>query len=207
MRYFIVPAKWLEAMNGQKNQHLKFTISLAQTMAVSKKIFFVVLLAAFLYNIAGYFFVFAFQQAGIRNSIKEMFAEAAPASLTVIKINNTEINNLEWEGSDELRFQGKMYDVVLKKQYGNCMYLYCYSDEKEDHLYASLDTHIKNHVANTGTGKNSKRIFKNCLSDYLIAGVKNNSIFFVSSTQSVIPQNCFCFSLVMEKPSPPPRWV
>ena len=63
------------------------------------------------------------------------------------------VPGLEWEGDDEFRLKGEMYDVVEKKLEGNSMTIRCISDLKETMLLKDYEGAGKNDFGNTANNK------------------------------------------------------
>ena len=170
-----------------------------------KKTISVVLLFIFLYNISGYYLAFTFQQSGIKETVQHTFKETD--DLLVLRILPGEEKNITWNGSDEFSLNGKMYDVAFTKQEGNILYLYCHSDSKENHLFASLNLHIRNNIGFPGSRKNSKNTLKNPLPNFFMNTSKNELSFFVYTLKKEIQCSFHLLSFSIDKPAPPPRLV
>ncbi|MEP7171780.1 MAG: hypothetical protein ABI855_20570 [Bacteroidota bacterium] len=172
-----------------------------------KKIISVVLLFIFLYNISGYYLVFTEQQSEIKESVQNFLEEDDSGNLLLLNISQEDEKNITWNGNDEFSLNGKMYDVAFTKREGNVLRLYCYCDSKEDHLFASLDSHIKNNIDNPVSRKNSKDTLKNSLSDYLPYSTKKEFSFSVCRLKKEIKNNFSLLNFSPDKPSPPPRFA
>ena len=133
----------------------------------------------FLFNLAGYYFVFLGMQHQTRKAMKIKIKQSIPDSqLTLIKINKNENDLLNWlKENKEFKYKENIYDVVRKNTDNNGnTYYYCINDKQEEKLFADLDTHIKNHIAtNSPQNKGSKDIVKNIIKDYFST---NNSLNF-----------------------------
>ena len=170
-----------------------------------KKAIAIALLFIFLYNISGYYFAFGIQILINRFSVEKLLAENNSCNLIVIKISAGEEKKIEWENSGEFRLNGKMYDVAFKKQIGNTLSVYCFQDEKEDHILASLDSQVKKGFDNSYSEKISKNTL-NAPIPLFFTGLNSNKFYFDFSSLTEQIQNKFspCDSFI-DQPFPPPR--
>lgn len=159
----------------------------------------------FLYNISGYYLAFNFWQTSIKDFVQGQIKEKNSEDLILIVLSASEKNSLEWENSNEFRLEGKMYDVAFRKQERNKLYLYCYNDLKEEHLFASLKKHIKNHIDSPASQKNSKTVLKSPVSHFYAIS-EPLKISCQHYTLNVKDQNIFSLeNIFIEFPSPPPK--
>jgi len=172
---------------------------------VLKKSVAAFLIFIFFYNISGYYLVFNFCQTRIKNFVQSQIKEMNSEDLILIVLSASEKNNIQWENNDEFRFKGKMYDVAFRKQENNKLYLYCYNDLREEHLFTSLKRHIKNHIDNSATQKNSKTVLKSPVS-FFYTIPDTLKIFCQHSTINVKDKNIFSLeNIFIEFPFPPPK--
>lgn len=96
-------------------------------------------------------------------------------------------SQLEWEGSDEFRYQGRMYDVVDKHTRNNQLIIHGISDKKETSL---LNTFRK---ANEKQSKHQSNLLTKLLSIQFIpspsvpvvAGKKQERVYTISLSQTL----------------------
>lgn len=148
---------------------------------------------------------FILRQSEIKETVLNSIKESNSDNLLLLNISKEDQKNITWNGNDEFSLNGKMYDVAFSKREGNVLHLYCYSDLKEDHLFAALNSHIKDNIDNPVSGKNSKDNLKNHLPDYLLDGTKNEFSFFVDTLRKEIKYSFSTLDIFIDKPSPPPR--
>jgi hypothetical protein len=170
-----------------------------------KKTFSFVLLSIFLYNISGYYLAFTIQQTEIKETVHKFFEGHKSNGLLLLKISPEEERNIVWTDHNEFRLKDKLYDVAFREHHDNVLYVYCYNDSKEDHLFASLNSHIKNNMDNPVSGKNSKSILKNPLPDFLSGDTKNLFSFFEFTSKKEFNKSFPLLSFSIDKPTPPPR--
>jgi hypothetical protein len=170
-----------------------------------KKVIAVVLLFIFLYNLSGYYFAFSIQKTGNREAVENLIKVNGLNDLLLIKVAAADEKKIEWENSGEFNLNGKMYDVAFKKQAGNILYIYCYQDAKEDHLFASLDLQVKNNIDNTASEKSSKNIVKNPLTDYLANYNSNRFHFIIYSLRHEIKSDFLLPDFFIDTAFHPPK--
>ena len=170
-----------------------------------KKTISVVLLFIFLYNISGYYVTFTVLQSGIKETVQNILKGSDTDNLLLVKISPDDDEKITWNGNDEFSLNGKMYDVAFSKHEGTILYLYCYSDSKEEHLFTSLNSHVKNTIDDPVSGKNSKNTLKNPLPDYFMDFNKTEFSFFVFVLNKEITSRFSLLNFSIDEPSPPPR--
>jgi hypothetical protein len=84
-----------------------------------KKLIVIFLSVCFLLNITGYHIIFYLRQEGIKAEMREairMQTYSGNETDFVFLLNDKQsISQLDWEGDDEFRYNGEMYDVIEKK--------------------------------------------------------------------------------------------
>jgi hypothetical protein len=132
-----------------------------------KRLASILILAAFLFTICGYYPVFKVQQSRIRREIKNLIKGNIPESeLHLLSFTEKGAAQIKWakEGK-EFHYQNHLYDIVkYKKENGSVVY-FCINDTEEEQLFANLDNLVKNQM-DTGHdgGKTIKNILKTALS-------------------------------------------
>jgi hypothetical protein len=123
------------------------------------KIFPFVLIFAIFYNLMGFHLTFEIQQCLIKEEIKEELVGNLPdQALTLIKISSGETSKIDWtEGGKEFRYNGQMFDIVKIKIGSDTTYYYCFNDEKESNLLATLDKLVKDQTDNSQSRMNQKK--------------------------------------------------
>ncbi len=58
--------------------------------------------------------------------------------MVILKISPDEEKDLQRFEDDEVRFKGKMYDIIKETKKGNILYINCINDKKEDNLFEIL---------------------------------------------------------------------
>jgi hypothetical protein len=110
-----------------------------------KKIFAVFVLLILLFNSMGYYFLFELNKYQVQKSIQHHPERKSPA-FCILRIPEPE-NNPSFSRIDkkEIRFQGKMYDIIKEVRNNNTTLFYCIRDTREDNLLAAMKrlTHDK----------------------------------------------------------------
>jgi hypothetical protein len=86
-----------------------------------------------------------YKKAVIRGEVKTMMLnELTEDALEVLTFTSDEAANLKWEHAVEFEFDGRMYDVVEKRQNGESITYVCWPDHKESDLNKQLDELARN---------------------------------------------------------------
>lgn len=100
----------------------------------------ILLLLCMLLQLAGPVGFLEARRVAIRHEMKAAVKQALPADrLTTFLIHPGEESLLEWEGSAEFRYEGRMYDLVRSTAHADGSVTYsCLSDDEETELNARL---------------------------------------------------------------------
>jgi hypothetical protein len=105
-----------------------------------RKIGSILLLLLFLFNSMGLYLIFELNKYLIRQEIKAMVdSNRSHRQITLLRIINPEHNQdfIRIE-SREIRYKGKLYDIIREKKEGDCHLFYCFHDVKEELLIAGF---------------------------------------------------------------------
>ncbi len=144
-----------------------------------KRLFSIVFLVLFSFNIGGFFLFFSIQKFQIRREIKNEIKENLPLS-TLARITITPANKEQvfWEHEKEFRYHGIMYDVVRKEVIDNLKTVYyCITDTQETTLFKKLDTLVARNMEGKKGGAKSLQYFFRFLSN-LYSFNKENMVFY-----------------------------
>lgn len=108
------------------------------------------LFVIFLINSIGCFVYFEVKRKSIRHEIKQSILHKLPDS-QLVKIINSDYNDKE-----EFEKNGIMYDVMRKEVRNGQVILWCFEDKKETELNRSIESLIKNDMANSPIKKTQK---------------------------------------------------
>lgn len=111
-------------------------------------------------------------------------------------------------GKNEIRYDGKLYDIATQTKEGSNIILGVKWDEKEEGLIGELTEHIENLFDNLPTNsKAPKHLLKSFEKDYFSTGktrlsfVSENKMIRANSTNALTP----CSAASIEIHSPPPQ--
>jgi hypothetical protein len=136
------------------------------------RIFSLLLLIIFLYNLGGYFVAFRALQYQVKKEIKTRLKQGVPDSeLELITVSaDPDKHPADFHKIDrhEVKYRGSMYDIVRTEHRGDSIYYHCIKDEDETRLFAGLDGHVKREISlQSASGKQSAKTLKNHIKDYL----------------------------------------
>ena len=175
-----------------------------------RRSFALVFLFLYLYNIAGYLAVFSVLQYRIRTEVKKMIKESVPQSeLIQFAFYTSSLErgdyHLQWTKENEFRHAGSMYDIVRSHISGDSTYFLCVNDVQEDHLFASLDSHVQRHMGDSGlAGKFDS--FKNVFQDSYISRPPQSEVQEPTGKIIVRPLDKYV-SVDRDVPFLPPRFL
>jgi len=120
-----------------------------------KRLFAVLFVSLYLYNIAGYLVVFSVLQHRVRSEVKQMLKARIPDSDFVKFSFHTRAleqhsYSLRWIDDHEFTLDGKLYDVVRSSTVGDSTILLCINDIQEEQLFANLDNHVQRQMGHSG---------------------------------------------------------
>jgi hypothetical protein len=102
-----------------------------------KKLISILLALCFLIHFVGYYAYFAGRLNEIHSQVKRTKSKLPENQLTRLLIPVADQNSYYLE-SDEIEFQGKMYDVVRSARQGNVMVIFAIHDTEEDNLLSFI---------------------------------------------------------------------
>lgn len=188
---------------------LLFNLYLQPNFSIYKlrKAFSILLLFVFLYNLVGYYVVFNMIQFQVKDEVKYLLKHNVPLEdLVLISIENNESSLLTWtKPHKEFRYQGQMYDVVLKEIKGSKTLYSCIHDFKESKLFENLDIHIKNYISHHPEQQNKTKSLLNIMAKLFFLQKNTLSLetySLIKKTHSVYTQNYQSIALDLRYPPP-----
>lgn len=103
-----------------------------------KKLIVTILLSVFAFNFAGFAVLFFAEQHIIYFEMNEKIKEEK--NLETITLSKNEAKQYLCDDDEELNINGKMYDIARQEDKGDKIIFYCINDEKEEHLFAKLES-------------------------------------------------------------------
>jgi hypothetical protein len=104
-----------------------------------KRIVAIILLACLFLTVLGYQIVFRIHLSEIKAEMKQRLRYAPSKDVVVLVLDKEERGKIEWEETQEFRYQNKMYDVIDQHQEGRNLIIRCIPDEKEKALLEAYE--------------------------------------------------------------------
>ncbi len=169
-----------------------------------KKIISVILILLFFYNSLGYIIIYKHQQSIYKAvNIKKIENQIPIDELKVIKITQGEEKYLQYLDEREIRFKGKMYDLVKVEKHSSYKIIYCVPDEAEDVL-----EEIFLHNLKQNSDCDEKEPASNNISLIFISDALPAEIFSFNIRTAELKNETFYiinrYSHISKIPSPPP---
>jgi hypothetical protein len=108
-----------------------------------KNIISVSLLLIFLFHFAGFYVYFIFSLNGIHKQMRNELKATPFEKLQVFSFSKTDFEKKKI-GEDEMKVNGKMYDIARVEENSESITVYCVQDGAEDNLLSFLDQILKN---------------------------------------------------------------
>ena len=151
------------------------------------------LLAAFLFNVLAYHFIFPF----LLDSYKERFVKGKKEKMVthIITISPSNASKINFVHSKEFFYEGRLFDILDKKVENGTTVYYCYLDKEEENA-------AKNHKENE---KRKNAVNVSGLSNYLPVKSIEVSTYTSESLNEFFYSNSLYLSYTKEIPAPPPN--
>lgn len=105
-----------------------------------KRLFSVLFLIVFIWQLAGFFIYFEIERYYVRKDIKRAIKHSLPQNqYKQFNFTNKEFKDLTWINDHEFKMNGRLYDVVKKNKSNVGFSVYCIDDMQETVLFAQLD--------------------------------------------------------------------
>lgn len=167
----------------------------------------ILLLLVIVYHQIAYFIQFKVEQYQIKKEVKKKIMQNIPKNeLTLLSFSicGDEYRNLDWlDGGKEIRYKGRLYDIVKKQEKNGIIKIQCFDDTKEDALFAKLNINIEDYIKTREQSKQSNKGFKNPVKEYVVslAFTLNDRIYY---TNIIWPySNHYTFNPEFQLFSPP----
>ena len=148
-----------------------------------KKFLSGILLATFLFNIIGYYFVLSFKIELNRIAVLKEMSSRKMYSIETKYFSVAEFNKYKTAG-DEILIDNVMYDIVSVKNTGEgTVMVTCFTDKKETRLYTELKAFFEDNFDKDATNdKKSKDNFKTEIKDFSPSYYEPLAVYFKSET-------------------------
>jgi hypothetical protein len=176
--------------------------------AVKKVISFILLVCLF-FNLSGYHLFFYLRKQELKADMKEILRSSLmnkDIQQFILPLNNKGlVADIEWEGKEEFRMNGEMYDVVEKRIEDGKMIIRCISDTKETSLIKDYEKTCKDDFSNFPSRHKSALLLKLVSSLYVSPSV--NDPFFCNIP--LVKYMPICYRIILPIPPdiliPPPK--
>lgn len=133
-----------------------------------RRLFALVFIFLYLYNIVGYLALFSVLQHRVQNEVKNMLkAGVSEKELVQFAFHTPSLDNgtyqVQWIETNEFRYEKNMYDVVHSSTMYDTTYFFCIDDTQEKRLFENLDSHVQREMdgsAQPGKFDPFKDVFK-----------------------------------------------
>jgi hypothetical protein len=163
-----------------------------------------------LFNLCGYYFVFKCDQIRLKNEMKESIRNGSFRDNyeEIAILNPNSDRDFKMTDKGEIRYRGKLYDVISTRISGNYVIFRCINDTKEEQLLSRYDNY-----STWVTGMNSPERSKN--SQAMLYHIIKHALL---NRYSVQPPSAFIVIMYFETVSnfnspsilpdfPPPRFA
>ena len=163
-----------------------------------KRILSLALLFLFLFNVAGYYFLFLMLVPANRNEMRNTLLQHT--SLETIRIHKSKLHTVSFkDGGREILYHGEMYDVKSRSEKGDYILFTCKHDSKETKLLAGLNKYAKSNSSSNTADK--KQNDKNPVKDLFF---HENRIILNESVAFYFPSALCHFTSYLSPVLPPP---
>jgi hypothetical protein len=134
---------------------------------VLKKVTSIFLLSLLLFNVVGYFALFAYEQEQARHIQLQNMPETAFKLVKILASTYVHVENTDFDYPDEqFTVEGRTYNLAKKRILNDSLEIYLLNNVKQDELTAAFNDYIEQNVL-TKSSPTHKTPFKVALKDFL----------------------------------------
>jgi hypothetical protein len=175
-----------------------------------KRVFAIVFVCLYFYNIVGYLVVFSVLQYRVRAEMKQRLKSDVPdAALTRLSFETRsleeDIAGIRWIDRHEFTFQGKLFDIVHSTLVGDSTILLCINDTQEEQLFANLDTHVQREMGHSGEA-NKLDSFKDVFKESYSRCFSPEPLSATHAPFIIVPRSAY-ESIALDVPALPPKFI
>lgn len=143
-------------------------------------------------------------QSSIQHHVERDLIKESLVKLTFLKSDLQ--HQVKWEGDDEFRFNGEMYDVITSEAMNDSINFLCFLDQKEDGFSQQFGQLLDQSTDDdTWDNENHTRLLKFLESLYYSESTYSLPFYELGDRQLNSDRH-FCYSsIVGRQPFPPPR--
>ncbi len=151
-----------------------------------KKALSICLLSIFLFQMAGFYFVFKIQQREIRKEFKLLlFSGIAEDKLVAFEVDefgkSSTHTGIKFIENHEILVKGTLYDIVRTEIKGKVTKYFCIADHDETRLFANLNRFVMDEMNKNSDRKKQNSSFKQILNPFTFS--TNHPIFEVFASE------------------------
>lgn len=172
-----------------------------------KRVFAIFLASLLIFNMLGGIVIFMIFKSPLGNSPIQRSRFSDKVEITILRLSaNPDHSDTEYRFLDkhELKFNGKMYDIITKVRTEDSLFVYCIEDETESNILNAITILFKETDNESPAGKVMTISLKNIIQEGLPSGANVFPIFNRAENFKNI-QAAKLFSFPPEILTPPPR--
>ncbi len=180
-----------------------------------KKITSILLLLLLLFNVVGYFALFAYEQEQARHIELQNMPESAFKLVKILASTYVHLENTDFDYPDEqFTVEGKTYNLAKKRILNDTLEIYLLNNVKQDELTAAFNDYIEQNVL-TKSLPTHKTPFKIALKDFLKNCVVDHYNWFdiryqqisvaLAKEENFIQRDSFLTDITLSILAPPPE--
>jgi hypothetical protein len=183
---------------------------------VLKKVTSILLLALLLFNVVGYFALFAYEQEQARHIKLQNMPESAFKLVKILASTYVHLENTDFDYPDEqFTVEGKTYNLAKKRIINDSLEIYLLNNVKQDELTAAFNDYIEQNVL-TKSLPTHKTPFKVALKDFLKNCVVDHSNLLdiryqliavaLAKEENFTQRDSFLTNITLSIVAPPPEF-
>ena len=149
-----------------------------------RKLVAILLLCCLLVVTSGYHIFYHYHLAEAKREMRQQLLQLPGANVTQLLFSGGEMVTLGWEGNNEFRYHGEMYDVISIEKKGGHFLVRCVADGKETALLAQYAKAQQQ----SGTNASTKSILKLLNVHFLPSSV---AFLQTPDVKNSKPESCF----------------
>lgn len=181
-----------------------------------KKIASILLLSVLLFNVVGYFALFAYEQEQAKRMVLQDMPEEAFKIVKVLASTYVHVADTDFDYPDEqFTIEGRTYNLAKKRIHHDTLEIYLLNNVKQDELTAAFKDYIEQNIL-AKKDPTSKSPLKSALKDFLKNGVvahaqlidiQYQTISMPLGNHRISTQNdAFWMDITLSLLAPPPKF-
>jgi hypothetical protein len=167
-----------------------------------KRVYAILIFLILLVNASGFYIYYAVQLTRIREEMRQALKKLPDDQLQMLTLSKGEFKESKFD-ENEIRFNGKMYDIARVKFSRDSVLVYGLHDNKEDDLMALLSDVVSKPLKNRNSIPPSIQQFLSLI----FLAPSNEFCLSENSTEHSATWYYFSVQLATTSPVPPPPWI